>query len=45
MTAAYQAAVMFPASVAYIDALKFVLAKGWKGKLETINGRLVFTAE
>ena len=45
MTATYQAAVMFPANVTYIDALQYVLAKGWRGALETINGRLVFTAE
>ena len=44
MQATYKAAVMFPANVTYIDALQYVLAKGWRGALETINGRLVFVA-
>ncbi len=45
MTAAYQAAVMFPAKVTYMQALQYALNKGWKGTLRTIDGRLVFVRD
>lgn len=45
MTPTYQAAVMFPANVTYIQALKHVLAKGWTGTLRMIDGRLLFIAD
>ena len=45
MQATYQAAVMFPADTTYLQALKHVLAKGWKGTLRKIDGRLVFIAD